>query len=158
MTLAPLQGAPCLLIRTELCGNTLKTFLETYKRRRRERLFGYFEQVSYYFQNWQNVTFKCIFQLNEKILKAVDYIHKKSLVHRDLKPSNIFFSLLDEKVLKVGDFGLVTGAGILSGIPGVIIVYSSLAIVTPTYSVHIELTHKEIQRYVHGTCTILQHL
>ena len=77
-------------------------------------------------------------------MKAVDYIHKKSLVHRDLKPSNIFFSLLDKKVLKVGDFGLVTGAGILSGIPGVIIVYSSLAIVTPTYSVHIELTHKEI--------------
>ena len=46
---APAQGTPCLLIRTELCGKTLKKWLETHdwKKRRRSRLFSYFEQVTF---------------------------------------------------------------------------------------------------------------
>ena len=46
---APMQGTPCLLIRTELCGKTLKKWLEDHKKRRRSRLFSYFEQVTYAF-------------------------------------------------------------------------------------------------------------
>ena len=42
------------------------------------------------------------------MLEAVAYIHKEKLIHRDLKPANIFMTAND--VLKVGDFGLVTGA------------------------------------------------
>ena len=42
------------------------------------------------------------------MLNAVKYIHEKRLIHRDLKPANIFLAASD--VLKVGDFGLVTGA------------------------------------------------
>ena len=46
-----------------------------------------------------------------QILGAVNFIHKKKLAHRDLKPSNIFFATNSngERVLKVGDFGLVAG-------------------------------------------------
>ena len=46
------------------------------------------------------------------MLDAVAYIHEKGLVHRDLKPANIF--LAENYVLKVGDFGLVTGAELQS--------------------------------------------
>jgi serine/threonine protein kinase len=83
----PLHGIPYLLIRTELCGKTLKHWLEHHKKRKRQRLLIYFEQI----------------------LDAVRYIHSKKLAHRDLKPSNIFRSLGDKDVLKVGDFGLVAG-------------------------------------------------
>ena len=38
---------------------------------------------------------------------GVEYVHKMGLVHRDLKPSNIYFSLDPERVVKIGDFGLV---------------------------------------------------
>ena len=39
------QGIPYLLIRTELCGRTLKRWLETHKKRKRTRLLNFFEQV-----------------------------------------------------------------------------------------------------------------
>ena len=41
----PLHAIPYLLIRTELCGKTLKHWLENHKKRKRERLLSYFEQV-----------------------------------------------------------------------------------------------------------------
>ena len=40
------HAVPYLLIRTELCGKTLKHWLEHHKNRKRERLLHYFEQVS----------------------------------------------------------------------------------------------------------------
>ena len=42
----PLHGILYLLIRTELCGKTLKHWLEHHKKRKRRRLLIYFEQVS----------------------------------------------------------------------------------------------------------------
>ena len=47
-----------------------------------------------------------------QMLNAVKYIHEKKLIHRDLKPANIF--LAENDVLKVGDFGLVTGGELQS--------------------------------------------
>jgi eukaryotic translation initiation factor 2-alpha kinase 1 len=48
------------------------------------------------------------FQIFDKILAGVEYIHKKeNLLHRDLKPNNIFF--INGQV-KIGDLGLATNS------------------------------------------------
>nr|XP_003472952.2 interferon-induced, double-stranded RNA-activated protein kinase [Cavia porcellus]ALS03809.1 interferon-induced double-stranded RNA-activated protein kinase [Cavia porcellus] len=45
-------------------------------------------------------------ELFEQITTGVCYVHSKNIIHRDLKPGNIF--LVDEKQIKIGDFGLAT--------------------------------------------------
>ena len=40
-----------------------------------------------------------------EILAGVNYLHDHGIVHRDLKPGNIFYDQ-DEKVVKIGDYGL----------------------------------------------------
>jgi serine/threonine protein kinase len=37
-----------------------------------------------------------------QVFRAVEYIHRKSIVHRDIKPENILFS---NGVIKLCDFG-----------------------------------------------------
>lgn len=61
-----------------------------------------------------------------QVARALNYIHKRSIVHRDVKPSNIFIAANGE--VKLGDFGLVhltvgeedglTREGALLGTPG----------------------------------------
>jgi translation initiation factor 2-alpha kinase 3 len=83
-----LEAPTYLFIQMQLCRKeSLKDWLAQNVRNRQQRV------VSNYFQ---------------QVLEAVMYVHQKGLMHRDLKPSNIFFSL--EGSVKVGDFGLVTGA------------------------------------------------
>ncbi|KAH7728346.1 STE/STE11/MEKK4 protein kinase [Aphelenchoides avenae] len=44
----------------------------------------------------------CVRRYTHYLLRAVEYIHSKSIVHRDIKPANIFLTTTS---LKLGDFG-----------------------------------------------------
>nr|XP_039262527.1 serine/threonine-protein kinase/endoribonuclease IRE1-like isoform X1 [Styela clava] len=41
----------------------------------------------------------------KQLFTGIQYIHDKLVVHKDLKPDNVFLSL-DQKVIKIGDFGI----------------------------------------------------
>lgn len=125
-----MEGTLCLLIRTELCGSTLEKWLDEHKdqkTRKRSTLFSYFEQVTHGCMHVVDQSVKLASMTNRffcivhaQILKAITYIHEKNLAHRDLSPSNILFSLDNKEVVKVGDFGLVTG-NLSSGSSGMFI-------------------------------------
>ncbi|NP_001268874.1 interferon-induced, double-stranded RNA-activated protein kinase isoform X1 [Mesocricetus auratus] len=83
----PRSKTECLFIQMEFCDKgTLEQWMTSVKQRK--------------------VDNDLFLELAEQITTGVDYIHSKGLIHRDLKPSNIF--LVDEKHIKIGDFGLVT--------------------------------------------------
>ena len=45
-----------------------------------------------------------IWELMYQCMSGLYYIHNNNLIHRDIKPANLF--LTDEKVVKIGDFGV----------------------------------------------------
>lgn len=49
-----------------------------------------------------------VWELFEKILEGVVYIHNRKIIHRDLKPENIFLNSRTDNAynVKIGDFGL----------------------------------------------------
>ncbi|KAL7669431.1 hypothetical protein ACOME3_010085 [Neoechinorhynchus agilis] len=76
-----------LYLAMELCGETLSIWLEnndSYEKRPLPILSHYFLQI----------------------VSGLAYIHSMNIAHRDIKPNNILFSL-DQKYLKISDFGLV---------------------------------------------------
>ncbi|MBZ3876926.1 Interferon-induced, double-stranded RNA-activated protein kinase [Sciurus carolinensis] len=84
---SPRLKTKCLFIQMELCDKgTLDQWIENRRQKVPDKALA--------------------LELFEQIAKGVNYIHSKELIHRDLKPNNIF--LVDEKHIKIGDFGLVT--------------------------------------------------
>ncbi|XP_055981673.1 interferon-induced, double-stranded RNA-activated protein kinase-like [Sorex fumeus] len=77
----------CLFIQMEFCGQgTLEEWIDRMRHQKPDTALA--------------------LQFFEQIVEGVNYIHEKGYIHRDLKPSNIF--LVDEKQIKIGDFGFVT--------------------------------------------------
>lgn len=56
-------------------------------------------------KNPQGISVEDAQQWFTQILHGVAYLHDQGIVHRDLKPGNIFYDQ-DEKVVKIGDYGL----------------------------------------------------
>jgi cyclin-dependent kinase len=46
----------------------------------------------------------------QQLLLGLEYMHERSVVHRDLKPQNLMVT--DDRILKIGDFGLARVEGI----------------------------------------------
>ncbi|XP_052232051.1 eukaryotic translation initiation factor 2-alpha kinase 1-like isoform X2 [Dreissena polymorpha] len=90
----PLKTTVKLYIQMELCGLTLKDWMQE-----RNYKLSPSEMVARTSQNMN---------IFKQILKAVDYIHSQGIMHRDLKPRNIFLMENENNCVKVGDFGLAT--------------------------------------------------
>lgn len=93
-----------LFIQMELCGQNLRTYLDS----RNQTIF---EQIKAKPDGCQcpleYIDVSKTMDYFVQLLKGVDYIHTNHLIHRDLKPMNILFSL-DMTRIKIADFGLAT--------------------------------------------------
>src|SRR5947209_2177232 len=56
-------------------------------------------------RNFKAMSEKNVKKLMRKLVKAVQYMHKRNVVHRDLKLENIIIGH-QEKMLKIIDFGM----------------------------------------------------
>jgi len=88
---------PMLYIQSELCVCSLNQLLK-YGDEGKVKIPRTFEPL-------EKSSNKEKYNILRQLACAIDYVHKKGLMHRDLKPANIFFN--SDKVLKLGDFGLV---------------------------------------------------
>ena len=41
-----------------------------------------------------------------QLARALQHMHTNCLVHRDLKPANVYLSNSNDKMIKLGDFGV----------------------------------------------------
>ncbi|XP_072533543.1 interferon-induced, double-stranded RNA-activated protein kinase isoform X2 [Salminus brasiliensis] len=81
-----------LYIQMELCeGDTLRAWIDTSLKLKQDQ------------ERRQEAV-----HIMKQVLEAVKYVHSTNHIHRDLKPENIMLG--KGKVVKVGDFGLVTAA------------------------------------------------
>jgi len=78
-----------LFIQMEMCGPTLRTWLD---------------QRNTKYVNGVPLKDEDCFYIFHQILLATDYLHSKGILHRDIKPRNIFLS--EDLEVKLGDFGL----------------------------------------------------
>lgn len=60
------------------------------------------------YMNQKEIDHSIIKEIMFQLIKAVDYIHDKSVLHRDIKPSNVLLNIQEGGKLevKLGDFGL----------------------------------------------------
>lgn len=113
-----------IFIKMELCGISLKTYLEE----RNSKVSNLFE-----------LNLKKELNIFKQILFGVKFIHENNIIHRDLKPSNILFSL-NEKFVKIADFGLATHLHMLQKINNNSINHhSTVTSISPTSSLTIGL-------------------
>lgn len=91
-SLSEINSKYTIFIKMELCGISLKTYLEE----RNSKISNVLE-----------LKLKKELNIFKQILMGVKFIHENNIIHRDLKPSNILFSL-NEKLVKIADFGLAT--------------------------------------------------
>jgi len=89
-----------LFIQTELCSDTLETYIDA----RNQQLIQLKKQNEEEYQKKRKEYLREALVFAKQILNGLSHIHSHFVVHRDLKPSNIF---LQNKVCKIGDFGLV---------------------------------------------------
>lgn len=88
-----------LFIQTELCSNTLESYIDA-----RNSVLQELRKNPIEYTKKRNEYLREALCFAKQILNGLSHIHSHHVVHRDLKPSNIFIA---GKTCKIGDFGLV---------------------------------------------------